>query len=72
MENTKEKASRKVGELLEKNLERSGFIKVVRCRYCKNWEDDWQPESVEEGRHFCPMIERFPDGNFYCADGDRK
>ena len=52
--------------------ENEDVVEVVRCKNCKNWEDDWNPESVEKGRHFCCMIGRFPDGDFYCPDGERK
>lgn len=67
-----EKMARKVAEEAIADLASKDIVEVVRCRDCKNWEDSWQPESAEEGRHYCFMIDGFPEGNFYCADGERK
>ena len=44
-------------------------VKVVRCKDCQNWQTEWETAG---GHHFCPMIGRGTDEQFYCADGERR
>ncbi len=49
-------------------------VPVVRCRECKNWETDWEPRGFDpkNPRYFCGVMDRYPDGDWYCAQGIRK
>lgn len=46
-------------------------VELVRCKDCKHWDktwtNDWSPDY-----HYCPMIEGVRNGDFYCADGERR
>lgn len=45
-------------------------VEVIRCRDCKNWDISW--ESSCKGVHYCPMLDIFPFGDFWCKNGERK
>lgn len=51
-------------------LERQGWVKVVRCKDCKNWETDWIPSGTHGNCHWCGQKGIFPNGDFFCADGE--
>lgn len=41
-------------------------VQVVRCKDCPNWQTDWDPRSYPSG-HYCAMIDKFTDGEWFCA-----
>ena len=45
-------------------------VEVIRCRDCKNWDTSW--EASCKGLHYCPMLDIFPSGDFWCKNGERK
>ena len=45
-------------------------VEVIRCRDCKNWDTSW--EASCKGLHYCPMLDIFPFGDFWCKNGERK
>lgn len=42
-------------------------VEVVRCRECVHWEK--QVDSMQ-GR--CELLQQYPTGGWYCANGERK
>ena len=44
-------------------------IPVVRCKQCQNWE---QLLLDADGDCYCPFVDRYTTGEWYCADGERK
>jgi hypothetical protein len=44
-------------------------VHVVRCENCNNWDTSWESHT---GFHYCPMIDGSPDGDFFCAYGERR
>ena len=47
------------------------FVKVVKCKDCKNWDTTWQNDWAKN-YHYCPLIDGTRNGDWYCADGERK
>lgn len=43
---------------------------VIRCKDCENWMDDVEERSACE--HYCPMADRWTEGSWFCADGEKK
>ena len=43
---------------------------IVTCKECENWDTSW--DTNVPGVHYCPMIDGFHDGDFYCWFGERK
>lgn len=41
-------------------------VPVVRCKDCPNWQTDWELQSYPSG-HYCAMIDKFTDGEWFCA-----
>lgn len=44
-------------------------VEVVRCRECIHWDTDWEPLP---GFHYCPMVDGLKNGEWFCADGERR
>lgn len=44
-------------------------VEVIRCKDCQYWQTEWETAG---GHHFCPMVDRGTDEQFYCADGERR
>lgn len=44
-------------------------VSVVSCKDCKNWDTDWQ---TIEGCHYCSMVDFQTEGEWFCADGERR
>lgn len=44
---------------------------IVRCRDCKNWDTCWTPSGKHGECHWCGLHDFYPDGDFFCADGER-
>lgn len=44
-------------------------VPVVRCRDCMYWDKSWQ---TIEGCHYCGMIDKQTEGDFFCGDGERE
>ena len=43
----------------------------IRCKDCMNWDTTW--ESVRaKNYHYCPVIGRTCNGDWYCADAERR
>ena len=38
---------------------------IIYCKDCKNWDTDWQ---TIEGQHYCPMVDKQTNGEWFCAD----
>lgn len=47
------------------------YVKVVRCKDCKNWDTTWQNDYAPL-YHYCPMIDGTRRNDFYCADAERR
>ena len=49
-------------------------VEVCRCRDCKNWETDWEPNyfNPDNPSYYCGENDLFPTGNWFCADGQRR
>lgn len=46
-------------------------LEIIRCKDCINWQTEWVLKG-EPGIHFCDMVEGFPDGDWYCAYGEKR
>lgn len=44
---------------------------LIRCKDCKNWDKTWTPH-FDPSYHYCSMIDGVREGNFYCADAERR
>jgi hypothetical protein len=44
---------------------------IIRCKDCINWQREWEPAG-DPGTHFCYMVDGFRDGDWYCADAEKK
>ena len=44
---------------------------IIRCKDCKNWDTTWQ-NNFAPNHYYCPMIDLVRNGDFYCADAERK
>ena len=44
---------------------------VIRCKDCKYWDTTWESDYAPN-YHFCPMLGRMREGDFYCADAERR
>lgn len=45
--------------------------KIVRCKNCKNWDTTWQNDWAKN-YHYCPLIDGIRNGDWYCADAERR
>lgn len=45
------------------------YVPLIRCKYCKNWDKSWQ---TIEGCHYCGMIDKQTEEEFFCGDGERE
>lgn len=43
---------------------------VVRCKDCKDWTT-WN-DPTETQSNYCPILDYWTKGEFYCAHGERK
>lgn len=44
---------------------------VIRCKDCKYWDTSWQKDAAPNF-HYCPMLDGIREGDFYCADAERR
>ena len=44
---------------------------IIRCKDCMNWDTTWQNDWAKN-YHYCPMIDRTCNGDWYCADAERR
>lgn len=44
---------------------------IVRCEDCKNWDTTWQNDWAKN-YHYCPLIDGTRNGDWYCADAERR
>lgn len=42
---------------------------LVRCKDCQEWE---HLLIDEDGDSYCPVVDHYISGDWYCADGERK
>lgn len=42
---------------------------IIRCKDCMYWDKSWQ---TIEGCHYCGMIDKQTEGDFFCGDGERE
>lgn len=43
----------------------------IRCKDCMNWDTTWQ-NGWAKNYYYCPMIDRTCNGDWYCADAERR
>ena len=44
---------------------------IIRCKDCKYWDTTWESDYAPN-YHFCPMLGMMREGDFYCADAERR
>ena len=44
---------------------------IIQCKDCKNWDTTWQNDWAKN-YHYCPLIDAQRNGNWYCADAERR
>lgn len=44
---------------------------IIRCKDCESWQTDWALNDAP-GIHFCAVVDGFHDGDWYCADAERR
>ena len=44
---------------------------IVRCNDCKNWDTTWQNDWAKN-YHYCPLVDGTRNGDWYCADAERR
>lgn len=44
---------------------------IIRCKDCKNWDTTWQNDWAKN-YHYCPLIDGIRNGDWYCADAERR
>ena len=44
---------------------------IVTCEECANWDTSWEP-STDRKCFYCPVVDYFVDGDFWCKSGERK
>ena len=44
---------------------------IVNCKDCKNWDTTWQNDWAKN-YHYCPLIDGIRNGDWYCADAERR
>lgn len=44
---------------------------IVTCKECANWDTSWKP-STDRKCFYCPVVDYFVDGDFWCKNGERK
>ena len=44
---------------------------IIRCKDCKNWDTTWQNDWAKN-YHYCPLIDGTRNGDWYCADAERR
>ncbi len=49
----------------------SEWVEVTRCKDCKNWDTTWQNDWAKN-YHYCPLIDGTRNGDWYCADAERR
>ena len=49
-------------------------VEVVRCRECKNWNTDWEPNyfNPDNPMYYCAETDLFLSGDWFCAGGQRR
>lgn len=45
-------------------------VEVVRCKDCKDWTTWNDPTGTQS--NYCPILDYWTKGEFYCAHGDRR
>ena len=48
----------------------NGKKEILKCKDCKYWQRDWEPESHEG--HYCELNDIFKRDEFFCADAERR
>lgn len=44
---------------------------IIRCKDCNNWDTTWQNDWAKN-YHYCPVIDGVRNGDWYCADAERR
>ena len=44
---------------------------IIRCKKCEHWDKSWTSDW-KLNCHYCPMIDRMCDENWYCAGAERR
>lgn len=64
--------------IIVQTFDKDGFLtgyevkgEIVRCKDCKNWDTTWQNDWAKN-YHYCPLIDGTRNGDWYCADGERR
>lgn len=45
-------------------------VEIIRCKDCKNWDTTWGDWG--ENYHYCPLSDGVRNGDWYCADAERR
>ena len=55
------------------NIERlpSAQPEIIRCKDCKDWDTTWQNDWAKN-YHYCPLVDGTRNGDWYCADAERR
>ena len=44
---------------------------IIWCKDCKNWDTTWE-NNFTKNCHYCPFVDGMREGDWYCADAERK
>ena len=44
---------------------------IIRCKDCGHWDTTWQNDWAKN-YHYCPLIDGIRNGDWYCADAERR
>lgn len=53
-------------------LSQREYVKVVRCRDCKNFEPDGEPSEVYPNSYWCDKLTVYMPPNGFCSFGKRR
>ena len=56
---------------LAKQSSVSSQPEIIRCKDCENWDTTWQ-NDWPKNYHYCPLIDGIRNGDWYCADAERR
>ena len=49
----------------------SAQSELIRCKNCEHWDTTWQNDWAKN-YHYCPLIDGIRNGDWYCADAERR
>lgn len=57
---------------MAQRIEEAPSIDLTTCEECKHWQTYWTPIEGAEDLHYCPIVDGYHFGDWYCSDGERK